>query len=95
VSDIECAFQVAPTNYVRPIAVVVSRQCIINVAHVLYTTSTLEHVAVVVYIGSVSQAHVKSFALRASLSPNSPDLNGGLTIVKILYSTGTLCTWDC
>jgi hypothetical protein len=54
----------------------------INVAHILYTTSTLEHV-VVVYIGSVSQAHVKKFALQASLNPNSPDLNGGLTIVKI------------
>jgi hypothetical protein len=49
----------------RPIPVVVYRQCKIRVAYVFYTAGTLDGFAVVVYSGTVCQAHVFFFTLRA------------------------------
>ncbi len=70
----------------RPIAVVVCRWCKqLRVAHVFYTTGTLERVAVVVYTGSVCLAHVKIFTLRAFRSSYQADMNGALTIVNWWY----------
>ncbi len=60
----------------------------------LYTTGTLRRVAVVVYIDSVSQAHVFFFRLRALRSSYHSDLNVIFDYSVNFSSTGSFTYVD-